>query len=101
MDLPGILQRNRRVTPDGDLVPTAFEMEFIAPDLCTRRQYLQIQPTAIRQGIGLVLGFGGIDDDRAQRIGKSTRHGAMILNFWGHDRSEERRGGKECVSTCR
>src|SRR5690606_33148609 len=60
-------------------------MKFVAPDFRTRGQYLQIQPTPIRQGIGLVLRFGGIDDDGAQRISERARHGAMVLKFWGHD----------------
>src|SRR3546814_15106476 len=42
-----------------------------------------------------------ISNGIAAQIGDTRRYNASLIAGWSRDRSEERRVGKECVSTCR
>src|SRR3546814_13677788 len=82
------------VPPRPDRTPTIAGFRFVTAQKVSRKNY---------DWVGLWVAEG--NDQRTQIIGFSDTAHTVLANlpfrFGGMARSEERRVGKECVSTCR
>src|SRR3546814_11162313 len=83
---------------------TAYEMRFSdsSSDVCSS----DLEDSCFLLCGGLGGGLGGRRDRGRQRLTDRQPHGGDLLllgddDFLGQPRSEERRVGTECVSTCR